>query len=86
MPISGITGENIVERISKDTCSWYDGPSLTELLETLPLNKRDAKAPLRLPILDKMNDQGSRYLFGKIEQGTVSLGDKCMIAPENNAT
>lgn len=86
MPISGITGDNIVERVAKETCSWYNGPSLTELLENLPLEKRDSQAPLRLPILDKMVDQGSRYLFGKIEQGTVSLGDKCMIAPENNAT
>jgi peptide chain release factor subunit 3 len=86
VPISGITGDNIVERVKPETCSWYEGPSLTELLENLPLAKRDSKAALRLPILDKMIDQGSRYLFGKIEQGTVALGDKCMVAPEYNAT
>jgi len=28
VPISGLTGHNIVEPISSDICSWYDGPTL----------------------------------------------------------
>lgn len=65
-------------------CNWYSGPSFIELVDKLPLEKRDAKAPLRLPVLDKMTDQGTRTIFGKVEQGTVSLGDKCVIAPVDN--
>lgn len=39
---------------------------------------------MRIPILDKMKDRGV-VIFGKVEQGTVNLGDKVMVAPSNLA-
>jgi peptide chain release factor subunit 3 len=51
-------------------------------MEDIELPKRDPKAPLRIPILDKMRDRGV-VIFGKVEQGTVTMGDKLTLMPNN---
>ena len=81
VPISGLTGANIVEKVSPDTCSWYSGPTLMEILDNLPAEPRNAQAPVRIPVLDKMKDGPRTVVFGKVEQGTVRLGDKLCISP-----
>lgn len=70
--------------MDKKVCSWYTGPTLVDLLDSLPLDKRDRNGPLRIPVLDKMTDDGVKVILGKIESGTVKLGDKCMISPVDN--
>ena len=37
VPISGLTGENITEPLSKGVCNWYQGPPLVEILDNLPV-------------------------------------------------
>lgn len=81
MPISGLSGDNLKDRVSTEVCPWYNGPSLVELVDALPLEERYQDGPLRVPVLDKMNDAGARTMFGKVESGTLRLGDKCLIAP-----
>lgn len=66
VPISGLTGENIKEPVSKEECPWYSGPTLLVALDSLPVEKRNASGPVRMPVLDKMKDQGM-IAFGKIE-------------------
>jgi len=44
-----------------------------EVLDDLPIPKRDDKAPLRLPIMDKYKE-GAFHIFGKIESGTLVVG------------
>lgn len=56
VPISGLTGHNLKDRVSEDVCSWYNGPSLVELLDSLTLEPRFPDGPLRVPVLDKLND------------------------------
>lgn len=33
VPISGLTGQNIVEPVSSSICNWYTGPTLLEILD-----------------------------------------------------
>jgi peptide chain release factor subunit 3 len=61
-------------------CNWYKGPYLLQVLDDLPVPPRDENAPLRIPILDKMQDRGS-VIFGKVESGTVKLGDGVRLMP-----
>lgn len=70
-----------MEKVSSDTCSWYSGPTLMEILDNLPAEPRNAQAPVRIPVLDKMKDGPRTVVFGKVEQGTVRLGDKLCISP-----
>ena len=37
VPISGLTGENITEPLDKKVCSWYDGKTMLEILDELPV-------------------------------------------------
>jgi peptide chain release factor subunit 3 len=67
VPISGLNGDNIKDKVDPKVCSWYQGPSLVELVDKLPLEKRDPDGPLRIPVLDKWTEQGTRTIFGKIE-------------------
>jgi len=85
VPISGLNGQNIIESVPNTTCAWYKGPTLIEILDNLPLEERNPNGPLRIPVLDKMRDQGI-IAHGKIESGTVRLGDKLALAPSNVPT
>lgn len=78
VPIAGLTGENIQEK--SDKCKWYTGPPLLEILDKIDLGFRDAKGPLRIPILDKMKDK-DLIIHGKVENGTVNLGEKMALMP-----
>lgn len=51
-----------------------------ELIDTIELPNRDPLGEIRIPILDKMKDRGT-VIFGKVEQGTVNLGEKLSLMP-----
>jgi len=80
VPISGLTGENI-EKLS-NKCPWYTGPPLLDILDGIEVPTRDPDGPLRVPILDKMKDRGV-VAFGKVESGTIKIGSKLSIMPNN---
>jgi peptide chain release factor subunit 3 len=78
MPISGFSGANMKERVGA-ACPWYDGPSLLELLDGMPL-PRSYSGALLMPIADKLKDMGT-VVIGKIESGKVKKGQKILIMP-----
>ena len=80
IPIAGITGDNIEHKVDPKTCKWYEGPTFIELLDTIELEKRFPNGPLRIPIIDKMKEKDV-IAHGKVENGTISLGDKLAIMP-----
>jgi len=81
IPISGFTGDNIKVRISKETCPWYSGPSLLELLDDIKPPNRDENGPVRIPLLTKYKDKGATVVLGKLESGTLSKGQRVIIIP-----
>src|SRR3569833_2802840 len=78
IPVSGLGGDNLKDPVKPTTCSWYNGKSFIQILEDLELPKRDPNGPLRIPILDKMKDMGV-VVFGKVEQGSISMGDNLLM-------
>lgn len=81
MPISGLGGDNIVEPVDPAVCSWYKGSTLLEVMDVIPVDERKADAPLRIPVLEKVQTEKGIYAHGKIEQGSIKLGDKIQIMP-----
>jgi peptide chain release factor subunit 3 len=81
IPISGLTGQNLKERNSPAGGSWYTGPCLWEVFDSLIMPERDAEKPFRIPLLDGYKDMGMIIGIGKVEQGTVKAGDKAIIMP-----
>lgn len=82
VPVSGLNGTNIKDPMPDGICNWYQGPTLVELLDNLEVPPRDPEGPLRIPILDKMKDRGT-VVFGKVESGTVKVGDQLQLLPSN---
>ncbi|KAI8618374.1 P-loop containing nucleoside triphosphate hydrolase protein [Chytriomyces sp. MP71] len=80
LPISGFTGANMKDRMPKETCDWYDGPSLLELLDAVQIGDRKTDGPLLMPISDKFKDMGT-VITGKIESGRVRKGQSVLIMP-----
>lgn len=53
------------------------------MLDKVELEPRFPAGPLRIPILDKMKDK-DLIAHGKVENGTIRLGDKLAIMPSGN--
>ena len=89
LPISALKGDNIVERSS--SLSWYEGPSLLELLENTPLNlDRDLQRG-RLSVQYVIRPQTEahhdyRGYAGKISSGIYRKGDTVTVLPAGLTT
>lgn len=80
IPVSAFAGHNLKERVPKDVCDWYTGPSLLEYLDNLELGDRKISAPLKMPISEKYNDMGT-VVVGKLEAGKIKKGDTLLLMP-----
>ena len=83
VPIAGLTGENIDAAIDGKKCNWYKGDNLMKILDEVKLEPRFPQGNLRIQILDKMKDK-DLIVHGKVENGTIKLGDKLAIMPSGN--
>ncbi len=85
VPVSALDGDNVVHR--SERMSWYNGPSLMELLETVPLAIERSHAGLRFPVQRVLRPhQDFRGFAGQITAGTVRPGDKVVALPSGFRT
>jgi len=85
VPVSALEGDNIVHR--SERMPWYDGPSLLELLETVPLAIERSHAAFRLPVQRAIRPhQDFRGFAGQIAAGTVRPGDEVIALPSGART
>jgi peptide chain release factor subunit 3 len=47
LPISGLFGHNMKERMPATMCDWWDGPCLFEALDAVELPERSPNGPFR---------------------------------------
>ncbi len=83
VPVSALHGDNVT---AQGTLSWYHGPSLLGLLETLPTAQEDVQAPFALPVQyvarpSRGTGPQPRLLWGRMAQGAVKLGDEVQVFP-----
>jgi len=83
IPVSAYTGVNLQERIPRNVCTWYEGPSLLEHLDTMPMVDRKIHAPLMMPVSEKYKDMGT-IVVGKIESGHMRKGDQLLLMPNKD--
>jgi peptide chain release factor subunit 3 len=76
IPISGLGGINLKDRIPAGVCSFYDGPSLIELLDTIKQPARYFEMPFRMPIHDKYRDMGT-IILGKVQSSQKKAHHAC---------
>jgi sulfate adenylyltransferase large subunit len=84
VPVSALAGDNIVHR--SDAMPWYKGPSLLELLESLPSALETRSAPFRFPVQRVLRpDHTFRGFAGQVASGTVRHGDKITVLPSGRS-
>ncbi|KAM3562973.1 hypothetical protein MY1884_001518 [Beauveria asiatica] len=84
VPISGLDGENIVKEITAAAASWYQGGTLLDALErSEPTTIRALKKPFRMAISEifRSQQQGTLTLAGRIDSGTIQIGDSLAVQP-----
>lgn len=84
LPISGFCGDNVTS-CSKNL-SWYAGDTLIETLDKISGVDAKISAALRLPIQDVYKFDERRIIAGRIESGSLKIGDKIKIFPEGRET
>jgi sulfate adenylyltransferase large subunit len=84
VPVSALVGDNIVHR--SQAMPWYDGPSLLEVLETLPRSQDTGREPFRFPVQRVIRpDHTFRGFAGQIASGTIRPGDAITVLPSGRS-
>jgi sulfate adenylyltransferase subunit 1 len=84
VPVSALAGDNIVHR--SPAMPWYAGPSLLELLESLPSSHDTRTEPFRFPVQRVLRpDHTFRGFAGQIGSGTVRPGDTITVLPSGRS-
>jgi len=80
LPVSGLGGVNIKDPLTAETCAWYSGPSLIQVLDGVKPPERLGGQPMRFTIHEKYRDMGT-IVMGKIEAGSIKRGDSVTVMP-----
>jgi len=85
IPMSALAGDNITG--PSDKTPWYDGPSLMEYLETVPVDDARLSAPFRMPVqwVNRPN-LDFRGFSGQVASGSIKPGDKVKTLPSAKET
>ncbi len=79
VPISAREGDMIKEPSEK--MGWYDGPTVTQLLDQFTPMAEPEDQPLRFMVQDVYRFDERRIIAGRIESGTLKVGDELLFSP-----
>ncbi len=86
VPISALDGDMIVDR--GERLPWYDGPTLLQILETAEVSSDLSASPFRFPVqlVARPTENRSRGYMGRIESGSIAVGDAVTALPSGIRT
>ncbi len=79
VPVSAKEGDNVASR--SERIPWWAGPTVLEAVAKFRVPKSEQARPLRFPIQDVYRFDDRRIYAGRIESGTLNVGDKIVFAP-----
>ena len=84
VPLSALVGDMLVDR--GDNLNWYQGSTLMELLENVEIDHDVNTTDFRFPVQWVCRPQTEEYhdfrgFMGRIEAGSVSVGDEITVLP-----
>jgi sulfate adenylyltransferase subunit 1 len=84
IPLSALKGDNVVDRSENTT--WYEGPTLMYLLETIHIGSDYNHVDRRFPVQNVIRPQTTEYhdyrgYGGRIAGGVFKPGDKVTVLP-----
>ena len=79
-PLSALEGDNVVEKSPRTP--WFQGPSLLQFLETVPIdrdrNMQDFRFPVQYVLRPNLDFRG---FCGKVASGVIRKGDEVVALP-----
>jgi bifunctional enzyme CysN/CysC len=84
IPMAAKHGDNIASRSA--AMPWWQGPTVLETLDQFEPAQPPTGQPLRFPIQDVYRFDHRRILAGRIEAGTLHVGDRLVFSPTNKVS
>jgi bifunctional enzyme CysN/CysC len=83
VPVSARNGTNVALRDLgvANPMPWYSGPTITDTLDSFEPPKSLTELPLRFPIQDVYRFDDRRIFAGRIEAGSLKVGDTLIFSP-----
>ena len=85
IPVAAVVGDNVVAKSLN--MPWYQGPTLLDHLETVPLDDVAAPRPFRMPVqwVNRPNPE-FRGFAGQVASGIVRRGDELRVLPSGRTS
>jgi len=84
IPIAAKHGDNIATR--SPNMSWWKGPTVLESLDDFKVAELPKNQPLRLPIQDVYRFDDRRIFAGRVEAGSIKVGDRIVFSPTSKTS
>jgi len=84
IPIAAKHGDNIARR--SPNMPWWQGPTVLETLDEFRVTEPPKNQPLRFPIQDVYRFDERRILAGRVEAGSIKIGDRLVFSPTNKTS
>jgi sulfate adenylyltransferase subunit 1 len=92
IPLSALNGDMIVDR--GEQLSWYQGPTLLDILEYAPSAHSERDERFRFPVQFVCRPQKAgdaklhdyRGFMGRVESGEIAVGDEVVVLPSEQRT
>ncbi len=84
VPMAAREGDNTAS-LSRNM-PWWHGPTVLQVLDQFKLAELPQNQPLRFPIQDVYRFDHRRILAGRVEAGSIKVGDKIVFSPGNKTS
>jgi bifunctional enzyme CysN/CysC len=84
VPASARQGDNLSGR--SPNLPWWEGPTVLETLDNFASPEPPRDKPLRFPVQDVYRFDRRRILAGRVESGTLRVGDRLLFSPGLNTS
>ena len=81
VPVVATDGDNVVQPSKR--MDWFNGPSVLEYLETVPVAESANGRPFRMPVQHVIRAEDYRGYAGQIVSGSVAVGDEIEVFPSH---
>jgi bifunctional enzyme CysN/CysC len=84
IPIAAKEGDNVAAPSPK--MPWWHGPTVLQMLDDFQVAEPPKDQPLRFPIQDVYRFDERRILAGRVESGSIKVGDRLIFCPNNKTS
>ena len=85
IPIAAREGLNLIRPMA-GVADWYSGQTILQALDELPASSSEENGPLRFAVQDVYRFDERRIVAGRVESGSIKVGDYVNFSPNNKCS